>query len=56
MLRVRPEDQGCQYRVHKPTPDGYPWDVVPGSVVLGYEDDISDNVQESEQHIYANQD
>lgn len=48
MLRVRPEDQRRQYRVHKPTPNGYPWDIVSGSVVFCYKHDIPDDVEESE--------
>lgn len=55
MLRVRPEDQGCKNRVHEPAPDGYSWDVMSGPVVLGYENDVSNDVQKSEQHVHADQ-
>lgn len=53
MLRIRPEDQGRQDRVHKPAPDGDARDIVLGPVVLRDEDDITDDVDDSEQHIQS---
>lgn len=55
VLRVRPEDQGREYRVHESAPDGYSWDVMSGPVVLAHENDVPNDVQKSEQHVYADQ-
>lgn len=51
MLRVCPEDQRCQNRVHKTPPYGYSWDIVLRPVILANENDIADDVEQTEQHI-----
>lgn len=51
MLRVRPKDQGRQDRIHEAAPDGDARDVVFCSIILRYEDDVANDVDDSEQHV-----